>query len=153
MLDRLQPRPGARKKPIRVGRGHASGKGKTCGRGVKGQGHRSAGREVKIFFEGGQMPMTRRLPKRGFWHEKKPVEVVNLAALAALGDGATVDRATLAAKGLIRGAAPTVKLLGEGEAPKNLTVKLQAVSAGAKEKVEAAGGSVEIVAAEEKKQS
>ena len=153
MLDRLQPRPGARKKPIRVGRGHASGKGKTCGRGVKGQGHRSPGREVKIFFEGGQMPMTRRLPKRGFWHEKKPVEVVNLAALAALGDGATVDRATLAAKGLIRGAAPTVKLLGEGEAPKNLTVKLQAVSAGAKEKVEAAGGSVEIVAAEEKKQS
>lgn len=153
MLDRLQPRPGARKKPIRVGRGHASGKGKTCGRGVKGQGHRSAGREVKIFFEGGQMPMTRRLPKRGFWHEKKVVEVVNLAALAALGDGATVDRETLAAKGMIRGAAPTVKLLGEGEAPKNLTVKLQAVSAGAKEKVEAAGGSVEIVAAEEKKQS
>lgn len=147
MLDRLQPRPGARKKPIRVGRGHGSGKGKTCGRGVKGQGKRSAGRETPLFYEGGQMPMTRRLPKRGFYHEKKPVEVINLAALAAFGDGATVDQAALVAKGLIRGAAPTVKLLGEGEAPKNLTVKLQAVSAGAKTKVEAAGGSVEIVAA------
>lgn len=145
MLDRLQPRPGARKKPLRVGRGHGSGKGKTCGRGVKGQGHRSAGRETPLFYEGGQMPMTRRLPKRGFWREKKPVEVINLAALATFGEGATVDKAALVAKGLIRGAAPTVKLLGEGDAPKNLTVKVQAASAGAKAKVEAAGGSVEIV--------
>ena len=147
MLDRLQPRPGARKSPMRVGRGHASGKGKTCGRGVKGQGHRSAGREVKIFFEGGQMPMTRRLPKRGFFHEKKPVEVINLGALAALGDGATVDREVLVAKGMIRGAAPTVKLLGEGDAPKNRTVKVQAASASARSKIEAAGGTVEIVPA------
>ena len=146
MLDRLQPRPGARKNPIRVGRGHGSGKGKTSGRGAKGQGKRSAGRETPLFFEGGQMPMTRRLPKRGFYHEKKPVEVVNVAALAAFGDGATVDRATLVEKGLIRGAAPTVKLLGEGEAPKNLTVRLQGASAGARKKIEAAGGTVEIIA-------
>jgi large subunit ribosomal protein L15 len=146
MLDRLQPRPGARKKPIRVGRGHGSGKGKTCGRGVKGQGKRSAGRETPLFFEGGQMPMTRRLPKRGFHHEKTPVEVVNVAALAAFSDGETVDREALASKGIIRGAAPVVKLLGEGEAPKNLTVRLQRASAGARKKIEDAGGTVEIVA-------
>jgi len=145
MLDRLQPRPGARKDPIRVGRGHGSGKGKTCGRGVKGQGKRSAGREVSIFFEGGQMPMTRRLPKRGFHHEKAPVEVVNVAALSAFAEGETVDRESLTKKGIIRGAAAIVKLLGEGEAPKNLTVKLQRASAGARKKIEDAGGTVEIV--------
>jgi len=145
MLDRLQPRPGARKDPMRVGRGHGSGKGKTCGRGVKGQGKRSAGREVSIFFEGGQMPMTRRLPKRGFHHEKTPVEVVNLAALAAFAEGEIVDRESLTKKGIIRGAAAVVKLLGEGEAPKNLTVKLQRASAGARKKIEDAGGTVEIV--------
>ena len=145
MLDRLKPRPGARKAPIRVGRGHGSGKGKTCGRGVKGQGKRSAGREVKIFFEGGQMPMTRRLPKHGFWRAKTPVEVINVGALAALGDGATVDKEALAAKGLIRGAAAIVKLLGEGDAPKNVTVKVQRASAGACKKIEEAGGKVEIV--------
>jgi len=146
MLDRLQPKPGARKTPIRVGRGHGSGKGKTCGRGVKGQGKRSAGRETPIFFEGGQMPMTRRLPKRGFHHEKTPVEVVNVAALAAFGDGETVDREALTKKGIIRGSAPVVKLLGEGQPPKNLIVRLQRASAGARKKIEDAGGTVEIVA-------
>ena len=145
MLDRLQPRPGARKAPIRVGRGHGSGKGKTCGRGVKGQGKRSAGRETPLFFEGGQMPMTRRLPKRGFYHAKTPVEVVNVEALSAFGAGETVDRESLAKKGLIRGSAAIVKLLGEGTAPKSLTVKLQRTSAGARKKIEEAGGTVEIV--------
>jgi len=145
MLDRLQPKPGARKAPIRVGRGHGSGKGKTCGRGVKGQGKRSAGRETSLFFEGGQMPMTRRLPKRGFHHEKTPIEIVNVAALAAFGEGATVDREALEKKGIIRGAAAIVKLLGEGDAPRNLTVRLQRASAGARKKIEEAGGSVEIV--------
>lgn len=145
MLDRLQPKPGARKRPIRVGRGPGSGKGKTCGRGVKGQGKRSAGRETPIFFEGGQMPLTRRLPKRGFHHAKAPVETVNVAALAAFADGETVDREALTKKGIIRGAAPVVKLLGEGEPPKNLTVKLQRASAGARKKIEDAGGTVEIV--------
>ncbi len=145
MLDRLQPRPGARHRPLRVGRGHGSGKGKTCGRGVKGQGHRSAGRETPLFYEGGQMPMTRRLPKRGFWHEKTPVAVINVGALAALGDGATVDRETLRERGLLKGTVQIVKLLAEGEAPKNLTVKLQRASAAARQKIEAAGGTVEIV--------
>jgi len=130
---------------MRVGRGHGSGKGKTCGRGVKGQGKRSAGRETSIFFEGGQMPLTRRLPKRGFYHEKTPIEVVNVAALAAFDPGTTIDRDALAKKGIIRGAAAIVKLLGEGEAPRNLTVRLQRASAGARKKIEDAGGTVEIV--------
>ena len=91
------------------------------------------------------MPMTRRLPKRGFHHEKTPVEIVNVAALSAFGEGETVDRESLTKKGIIRGAAPIVKLLGEGEAPKKLTVKLQRASAGARKKIEDAGGTVEIV--------
>ena len=146
MLDRLQPRPGARKKPMRIGRGHGANKGKTSGRGVKGQGKRAPGRETPLYFEGGQMPLTRRLPKRGFRHAQAPVEVVNVAALAVFGDGATVDRAALIAKGLIRGAAPVVKLLGEGQPPRKLVVKLQRASAGARRKIEEAGGTVEIVA-------
>jgi len=145
MLERLQPRPGARKDPIRVGRGHGANKGKTSGRGVKGQGKRSSGRETSLHFEGGQMPLTRRLPKRGFRHAQVPVEVINVAALAAFGDGATVDRAALVAKGLIRGAAAIVKLLGEGQPPKNLVVKLERASAGARRKIEEAGGKVETL--------
>jgi large subunit ribosomal protein L15 len=145
MLERLQPRPGSRKDPIRVGRGHGANKGKTSGRGIKGQGKRSPGRETPLYFEGGQMPLTRRLPKRGFRHEKAPVEVINVAALAAFGEGATVDRAALVARGLIRGAAPVIKLLGEGQPPKNLVVKLERASAGARRKIEEAGGRVETV--------
>jgi len=145
MLDRLQPRPGARRRPTRVGRGHGSGKGKTCGRGVKGQGKRSPGRETPIFYEGGQMPMTRRLPKRGFHHEGEAVEIVNVRALAPFGDGATVDREALVARGIVRGDAAVIKLLGVGDAPKNLTVRVQRASAGARGKIEAAGGTVEIV--------
>jgi large subunit ribosomal protein L15 len=91
------------------------------------------------------MPLTRRLPKRGFRHEQAPVEVINVAALAAFADGATVDRAALVARGLIRGAAPVVKLLGEGQPPKNLVVKLERASAGARRKIEEAGGRVETV--------
>ncbi|MDJ0865141.1 MAG: 50S ribosomal protein L15 [Myxococcota bacterium] len=147
MLDRLQPRPGARHRPKRVGRGPGSGVGKTAGRGVKGQGKRSAGRETPLWFEGGQMPLVRRLPKRGF-HSRTRVscEVVNVAALAVFGDGAEIDPAALAARGLIRGSGSPVKLLGEGEAPANLTVRVHRISAGARQKVEAAGGTVEILA-------
>jgi large subunit ribosomal protein L15 len=112
---------------------------------VKGQGKRSAGREVPFHFEGGQMPLARRLPKRGFHNLfRKDVEVVNLADLTPLGDGASVDVEALVARGLIRGKG-LVKLLGEGESPKNLTVKLHRISAGARQKVEAAGGQVELV--------
>ena len=146
MLDRLQPRPGARHRTKRVGRGPGSGHRKTSGRGIKGQGKRSAGRETPFWFEGGQMPLARRLPKRGFHslHPKR-VEIVNVAALAGFAEGAEVDAAALAARGLIRGSGDSVKLLGQGEAPRGLRVRLQGVSAGARRKIELAGGTVEIV--------
>ncbi len=145
MLDRLQPRPGARSKPKRVGRGPGSGWNKSAGRGVKGQGHRSPGREVPFHFEGGQMPLARRLPKRGFHsRNRKEYQIVNLEALAAFGDGASVDAAALALRGLIRAKGGDVKLLAEGAAPKNLTIKVKKASAAARQKVEAAGGSVEV---------
>ena len=146
MLDQLSPRPGSQHRPKRVGRGPGSGIGKTAGRGVKGQGKRSAGSPVSAHFEGGQMPLVRRLPKRGFYNvHRKAVEVLNVGSLARLGDGATVDPATLASHGLIPGKAGIVKILGEGEAPKNLTVRVHRISAGARQKIEAAGGSVEVV--------
>jgi large subunit ribosomal protein L15 len=146
MLDRLSPRPGATKKRRRVGRGPGSGRGKTAGTGVKGQGTRS-GKKIKPWFEGGQMPITQRVPKRGFTNIfRKDVEIVNVGELARLGDGATVDPESLAKNGLIRGSGVEIKLLGEGESPKNLTIKLNRVSAGARAKVEAAGGSVELTA-------
>lgn len=147
MLDRLQPRPGARHRTKRVGRGPGSGHRKTSGRGIKGQGKRSAGNEVPLFFEGGQMPLTRRLPKRGFRPlDKKTVEIVNTGSLAVFGEGASVDAAALASRGLIRGSGAPVKLLGDGDAPRNLTVRVHAASAGARRKLEAAGGTLEIVA-------
>lgn len=146
MLDRLAPRPGARKKHRRP-RGPGCGFGKTSGRGTKGQGKRSPGRETPLYFEGGQMPLVRRIPKRGFRPMSRvEAEVVNLGALAAFGEGATVDPATLAAKGLIPGSGAPVKLLAEGEAPARLTIKVHRVSAAARQKVEAAGGQVEILA-------
>jgi large subunit ribosomal protein L15 len=146
MLDRLSPAPGAQRRPKRVGRGPGSGIGKTSGRGVKGQGKRSAGRPTAAHTEGGQMPLVRRLPKRGFTNiHRKPVEALNVGSLARLGDGATVDAETLASRGLIPGKAGIVKLLGEGEAPKNLKVRVHRISASARQKVEAAGGSVEII--------
>jgi large subunit ribosomal protein L15 len=113
---------------------------------VKGQGTRS-GKKIKAWFEGGQMPLTQRVPKRGFTNIfRKDVEIVNVGELARLGDGATVDPESLAKNGLIRGSGVEIKLLGEGESPKNLTIKLNRVSAGARTKVEAAGGSVELTA-------
>lgn len=146
MLDRLAPRPGARRRPKRVGRGPGSGSNKTAGRGEKGQGKRSAGREVPFFFEGGQMPITRRLPKRGFHNLfRKEYQVINLGALSAFGDGATVDPESLVARGLVHRKGGDIKLLAEGDAPKNLTIKVHAASASARKKVEEAGGSVESV--------
>ena len=145
MLDGLKPGPGARRARKRVGRGPGSGKGRYCGRGIKGQGTRSAGREVPFHFEGGQMPLARRLPKRGFHNPfRVRVEEINLKSLTQFGEGATVDADALKSRGLIRGTG-VVKLLGEGEAPRNLTVRVQRVSAGARQKLEAAGGTVEIV--------
>jgi large subunit ribosomal protein L15 len=101
---------------------------------------------VKAWFEGGQMPLTQRVPKRGFTNRfRKAVEVVNVGDLARLGEGATVDAETLTRAGLIRGSGAQVKLLGDGEAPKSATVKLHRVSASAKAKIEAAGGTVELI--------
>jgi len=146
MLDRLAPRPGARHRTKRVGRGPGSGHRKTAGRGIKGQGKRSPGRETPFHFEGGQMPLVRRLPKRGFRsHRHVDYQVINVAALAAFGEGATVDLAALAGHGLARARGGPVKLLGEGESPKGLTVRVHAASAGARQKVEAAGGRVEDI--------
>jgi large subunit ribosomal protein L15 len=146
MLDRLKPRPGARRGPKRVGRGPGSGWNKTAGRGEKGQGKRSRGREVPFGFEGGQMPLARRLPKRGFYNrDRKVFQIVNVGALAAFGDGATVDVEALVARGLVRSKGGDVKLLGEGDAPKGLTVKVHAASAGARRKIEEAGGKLEAL--------
>jgi len=146
MLDRLAPKPGATHRTKRVGRGPGTGLGKTAGRGVKGQGKRSAGNETPLWFEGGQMPLVRRLPKRGFFNiHRVSFQVVNLETLASLGDGATVDRDTLVSHGLIRKRGGGVKILGDGDAPKNLKVRVQKVSANARQKIEAAGGSVELV--------
>lgn len=145
MLDRLSPRPGAKRPRRRVGRGPGSGVGKTTGTGVKGQGTRS-GKKIKPWFEGGQMPLTQRVPKKGFTNKfRKDVEVVNVGELERLGDGATVDAEALTRSGLIRGTSPIVKLLGDGEAPKNLTVKLHRISGSARSKIEAAGGTVELI--------
>ena len=144
MRDQLAPRPGSRRPPKRVGRGPGSGQNKTAGRGEKGQGKRSPGREVPLFFEGGQMPITRRLPKRGFHNRSRKVyQLVNVGALAAFGDGASVDPEALAARGLVKRRGGEIKLLGDGDAPKKLSVKVHAASAAARVKIEEAGGSVE----------
>jgi large subunit ribosomal protein L15 len=146
MLDRLKPIPGSKRDHKRLGRGPGSGRGKTSTHGVKGQGKRGTGHPVRQGFEGGQMPLNMRLPKKGFTnHFRKDVEIVNLAALAAFGDGGTVDVAALTAKGLIRGKGALVKVLGDGEAPKNLRLKVNRISAGARQKLEAAGGNVELI--------
>jgi large subunit ribosomal protein L15 len=147
MLDQLETKDGATRVRKRVGRGRGSGHGKTSGTGFKGQGTRS-GKKIKAWFEGGQMPLQIRLPKRGFFNRfRTKVEVVNVSDLVKLGDGATVDAQALFAAGLIRGTRDAlVKILGDGEAPKNLTVKVDRISASAKAKIEAAGGSVELLA-------
>jgi large subunit ribosomal protein L15 len=145
MLERLSPRPGARHRRKRVGRGPGSGHGKTSTRGVKGQGKRSAGAPVPRYSEGGQMPLVRRLPKRGFRaRDHVTAEVVNVGDLRGFAEGATVDTAALRARGLIRGSGARVKLLAEGDAPRGLVIRVDAASAAAKAKIEAAGGTVEV---------
>jgi len=146
MLDRLAPHPGAKKAAKRVGRGPGSGTGKTSGRGMKGQGKRSPGRETPFWFEGGQMPMARRLPKRGFFNPHRvDYQIVNVGALSVFEAGSTVDAESLAAHGLIRRHGGGVKILAQGDAPKNLTLKVQRVSGSARKKIEEAGGSVELI--------
>jgi len=146
-LHNLHPNPGSTKTKKRLGRGRGSGTGKTSGKGVKGQKARPGHHGARLAFEGGQMPMPRRIPKRGF---KNPNRIeafpINVATLEAVFDaGATVDLETLRAKGLVPKLVDHVKILGEGELTKKLTVKAQAASAIAKEKIEKAGGTVEVI--------
>ena len=144
-LHSLQPAEGSTHRKIRVGRGRASGKGKTAGRGHKGQFSR-AGATHKPLFEGGQMPLVRKLPKRGFKNfNRKEILPVNLDALNVFDDGTEVTVELLQEKGLVNGRFDGVKILGNGNVEKKLTVKVNAFSASAKEKIEAAGGTCEIV--------
>jgi large subunit ribosomal protein L15 len=146
ILSRLSPAKGSRKKIKRVGRGPGSGVGKTSGRGEKGQKARSGG-GVHPGFEGGQMPLQRRLPKRGFTNPfRKEWVVVNVARLDAFDNGAVVDIDALLARGIISKVADGVKILGKGELKKKLTVRAHAVSAGALKKIEKAGGAFEEIA-------
>ena len=143
-LHELSPVEGATKAPKRIGRGHGSGNGKTAGKGHKGQKAR-AGHGMRPGFEGGQMPLQRRVPKRGFNNIfAKEYAIVNVSALEVFDDGAVVDAAALEAKGLIRCACMPVKVLGNGELTKKLTVIATAFSAGASEKIQKAGGTAEV---------
>jgi len=145
-LEDLKPAAGSNKKRKRVGRGDGSGHGKTSGRGHKGQGARSGG-NTKPGFEGGQMPLQRRLPKRGFRNPFKiKVSVVNLEQLEAFPSGSEVTPELLTQRGLVRGNNPRVKVLGNGALSKSLTVKAHGFSGKAKEKIEACGGKVELIA-------
>ena len=144
-LHSLKPAEGSTHRKLRVGRGRASGKGKTAGRGHKGQMSR-AGATHKPLFEGGQMPFYRKLPKRGFTNfTRKEILPVNLDALNVFEDGTEVTIELLKEKGLVNGRFDGVKVLGNGAIEKKLTVKVNAFSASAKEKIEAAGGVCEIV--------
>ena len=144
-LHELSPAAGSNTKAYRKGRGAGSGNGKTGGRGQKGQWARSGG-GVRVGFEGGQMPLARRLPKRGFNNIfAKPLEIINLSALNKFEDGAVVDAKALLEKGILSKCEYGVKILGNGSITKKLTVQASAFSASAKEKIEAAGGKVEVV--------
>lgn len=144
-LHELSPAEGSAKAAWRKGRGTGSGNGKTAGKGHKGQNARSGG-GVRPGFEGGQNPLYRRLPKRGF-HNKFSTQyaIVNIEILNKFEDGAVVDINTLLSKGIIRKAYSGLKVLGDGEIAKKLTVKAAVFSASAKEKIEAAGGKAEVI--------
>lgn len=144
-INELSPVEGSTHVAKRKGRGHATGNGKTAGRGHKGQKARSGG-GTRIGFEGGQMPLARRIPKRGFNNIfAKPLEAINVSALDKFEDGAVVDAQALLDTGILSKCRYGVKILGRGEVTKKLTVKASAFSESAKEKIEAAGGKAEVV--------
>ena len=145
-LHELSPAEGSAKASFRKGRGPGSGNGKTAGKGHKGQNARSGG-GVRPGFEGGQLPLYRKLPKRGFNNSKFATvyAIANVEALNAFDNGAVVDLEALLAKKIIRKANDGLKILGNGELTKKLTVKASIFSASAKEKIEAAGGKIEVV--------
>ncbi len=144
-LSNLRPAEGSKQSNnFRRGRGHASGNGKTAGKGHKGQKARSGA--PRIGFEGGQMPLYRRIPKRGFKNRNSlEIVAINVSALDRFDDGATVDIDAMLEAGVIKKVCDGVKILGNGEITKKLTVKANAFSAGAKEKIEAAGGTTEVI--------
>ena len=144
-LHELSPAVGSTKAPYRKGRGAGSGNGKTAGKGHKGQNARSGG-GVRPGFEGGQLPLYRKLPKRGFKnHFATQYAIINLSALDAFENGAVIDLDTLVANGIIKNTFDGLKVLGDGEVTKAFTVKATKFSATAKEKIEAAGGKTEVV--------
>jgi large subunit ribosomal protein L15 len=145
-LHDLKPRPGARHRRKRLGQGESSGHGKTSGRGGKGQTARS-GSSIRIGFEGGQMPLIRRIPKRGFNNTRFATRYlpVNVGELNQFDDGATVDETALRAIGLANGRCGGIKILGNGELSKKLTVTASAFSVSAKSKIEAKGGSCSVI--------
>ena len=142
-LHNLSPRPGAKKRRKRLGSGESSGTGKTSGKGHKGQKARSGG-SIRLGFEGGQMPLIRRLPKRGFNNAafKLRIAIVNLDDLNEFADGATVDEAALRKAGLVRGTIDGVKILARGELTKKVIISGAKFSEVAKRKIEAAGGTI-----------
>ena len=145
-LSSLKPAEGSKQSNnFRRGRGHGSGNGKTAGKGQKGQKARSGG-GVRLGFEGGQMPLFRRLPKRGFKNiNTKEIVAINLSALERFEDGSDVTVDSLLENGVIKKAADGVKILGNGELTKKLNVKVNAYSKSAKEKIEALGGKAEVI--------
>jgi len=144
-LNELSPAEGSQRPRQRVGRGVGSGWGKTAGRGNKGQGQRSGG-GVRPGYEGGQMPIHRRLPKRGFTNIfKKNFAIINIRDLARFDSGSNVDELELVKVGLIKGTYDGIKLLGQGEIDYPLQIKVNAISKSAQVKISAAGGTVEVV--------
>jgi large subunit ribosomal protein L15 len=147
-LHDLKPRPGAKHRRKRLGQGEATGHGKTSGRGGKGQTARS-GSSIRIGFEGGQMPLIRRIPKRGFNNSRHGTRYlpVNLESLNQFDEGARVDPDSLRSLGLANGRADGIKILGDGDLNRKLTVSAHAFSASAKAKIEAKGGTCEVIGA------
>ena len=144
-LNELSPAKGSRKAPKRLGRGVGSGSGKTAGRGTKGYNSRSGG-GVRPGYEGGQMPLHRRLPKRGFANIfRKNIAVINIRDLKRFDKGSLVDEAALVQAGLVSGKRDGIKLLAHGEIDYALDIKISKISQSAREKVEAAGGKVEVI--------
>lgn len=143
-LSNLRPAEGSKHSDFRKGRGHGSGNGKTAGKGHKGQKARSG--SPRLGFEGGQMPLYRRIPKRGFTNRNSKVIIgINVSSLEGFDDGTTVSVETLLETGIVKNPKDGVKILGYGEITKKLTVQANAFSAGAKQKIEALGGTCEVI--------
>ncbi len=150
ILSRLRPAPGSVRGKRRKGRGPGSGLGKTAGHGQKGQKARHPGNFSKLGFEGGQMPLYRRVPKRGFTNPfTKKVGIINVRDLSRFEAGSTVDEAALREAGLINRKVDIIKLLGEGELDKAVTIKVHAASSSATEKISKAGGVVDLIKAKD----